>query len=194
MKYIITFLFFFLSLGASSQLTMTVEWFPLESAPAGDTIYYHQGQPLQWKDFQGQPDPKNIAAAITASGFGYSLAMQQTGKHTNISITVYCFFSKSASWVKKGMKNDYALLHEQHHFDITYYNTCLFIQKLKQAGLTKDNCDKLAEQLNNECYAEMEKMQNAYDGQTRNGQLKEVQAQWNKKIDDMLASLVKAEQ
>ena len=88
------------------------------------------------------------------------------------------------------MKSDYALQHEQHHFDITYYHACRFIQKLKAAAFTRSNYESLLEQLNNETYAEMEKMQDDYDGQTKHARLKEVQYEWNDKVDKLLVSLI----
>ena len=88
------------------------------------------------------------------------------------------------------MKSNYALLHEQHHFDITYIATCLFMKKLKAANFTMSNYSNLIDKINDECYVELEKMQNDYDGQTKNGQLKDVQAEWNKKIDQQLAALI----
>lgn len=88
------------------------------------------------------------------------------------------------------MRSDYALLHEQHHFDITYIVTCRFFQKLKNTAFTRDNYSELLDRINRAYYEELETLQNEYDGQTRNGQLKDVQLAWNKKIDGMLAALV----
>ena len=38
-------------------------------------------------------------------------------------------------------------------------------------------------------YTILKKMQDDYDGQTKNGQLKTIQADWNDKIDKQLKSL-----
>jgi FtsZ-binding cell division protein ZapB len=189
MKYFLICIFFLFGKIASAQVNVIVQWQPLAGTEAGDTIHYDNNRRLDWKDFQGTPDNKSIAAAITASGFGYSMSMQTRNNHTSIIITVYCFFDKSHSWVKKGMNTNYALVHEQHHFDITYLHACQFVKRLKAATFTRSNCDELVEKINNEAYAELEKMQNDYDGQTKNGQLKDVQADWNKKIDQLLLNL-----
>ena len=69
--------------------------------------------------------------------------MNSYNNKTNVVITVFCYFNKKKSWVKKNMDSDYALTHEQHHYDITYINTCLFIQKLKQAQFNRGNYDYL---------------------------------------------------
>ena len=107
-----------------------------------------------------------------------------------MDITVFCYFNKANSWVKKGENTNYALLHEQHHFDITYINTCLFIQKLREARFTSANYASLINQIHDECFAALEKMQNDYDGQTKNGRITKEQSAWNKKIDKLLASII----
>ena len=87
------------------------------------------------------------------------------------------------------MKTAYALLHEQHHFDITFINTSLFIQKLNAAKLTKSNFNSLVERIYDECFAALNKMQDEYDDETSNGRIVAVQELWNKKIDAQLATL-----
>jgi hypothetical protein len=78
------------------------------------------------------------------------------------------------------------LTHEQHHFDVTYIITDLFIQKLRAAKFTATNYGDVVERIYAETCRELEKMQNEYDGQTKNGQLKNIQAEWNNKIDKRL--------
>jgi hypothetical protein len=174
---------------SSAQFTVTVHWQTIKPGNAGDSIYYDSGHKLTWPDFKGKPDAASPAGAITESGFGYRMAMQSNNNRTNVNITVYCYFNKKKSWVKKGMKNAYALLHEQHHFDITYINTCLFLQKLKEARLNKSNYISYVEQIYNECFAALNTMQDAYDGETSNGRIEAMQLFWNKKIDTQLAAL-----
>ncbi len=189
-KYSLCFILFLVSSFSYAQVTVTIQWQKDNVRNAGDTILYNPNKKLVWDDFQGNPDRHSIAAAVTESGFGYRLGMQysSSGK-ANIVITVLCFFNKSKSWVKPGMASEYALLHEQHHFDLTYIQACLFFQKLKAAEFTVDNCPSLLDKINAACYEELNKMQNDYDGQTKNGQLKNIQAQWNKRIDLQLASI-----
>ena len=147
--------------------------------PAGETIYYSSSKPLSWKDFKGTPDNNSVAAAITASGFGYKADFKSTGGKSQLNIAVYCYFSKKNSWVKPGKTTDYILTHEQHHFNISFIAANFFMDKLRTAGITRANYNVLLPKLYNECVAIMNKMQNDYDGQTKNGQMKDVQAQWN---------------
>lgn len=177
-------------IAAKAQVTVNVQWKNINQDRISDTIYYSSDRKLAWAEFKGKPASGSPAAAVTESGFGYQLSMQSLNNRTSINITVYCYFNKKKSWVKKGMANDYALVHEQHHFDITYINTCMFIQKLRQAAFTKANFVSLSEKIHDECFDAMDAMQDEYDGETSNGRNKDIQAVWNKKIDQQLATLI----
>lgn len=174
---------------ASAQFSVTIKWQEIKPGNTADTIYYNPEKKLNWDDFKGRPDAASPAAAITESGFGYRMSMNSYNNKTTVVITVFCYFNKKKSWVKRNMDTDYALLHEQHHYDITYINTCLFIQKLKEAQFNRGNFNYLAEKIHDECFAALDKMQNAYDGETSNGRIKPMQASWNRKIDKQLAEL-----
>jgi len=189
-KNLVSLLLLLLCNFSYAQVTATIKWETGNKRNAGDTILYNPDKKLNWNDFRGRPDKNSRAAAITESGFGYRLAMQysSTGK-ASIVITVVCFFNKTGSWVKPGMASDYALTHEQHHFDLTYIAACAFVEKLKAARFTVENCASLLEKINDECYRDLDKMQNDYDGETRNGQLRNIQFAWNKKIDLQLENL-----
>jgi hypothetical protein len=173
-----------------AQFTVSINWYEGNAGEKNDTIYYDHDRKLEWNDFKGWPDHNSMAAAITESGFGYRMSMQSKNGRINIEITVYCYFNKKRSWVKRGMDTNYALTHEQHHFDITYINTCLFIVKLKAASFTAGNYVSLVDTIYDDCYEALRKMQDEYDGQTSNGRSKKIQADWNKKIDRMLAGFI----
>ena len=188
-KQILLIFFMLAGNAVSAQFTVNVQWQSIRPGYSGDSIYYDSGYKLNWTDFKGRPDASSPAGAITESGFGYRLSMNSYNSRTRVNITVFCYFNKNKSWVKKGMKTKYALTHEQHHFDITYINTCLFIQKLKEAKLTKINFTSLVESIYDECFAALNKMQDEYDGETSNGRKEDMQLIWNKKIDTQLAAL-----
>ena len=181
------FLFLLLSTGLSgfAQVTVSVNW--LQRAPSNsDTIFYNPDKKLTWPDFKGKAGSPSEAIAVTSSGLGYQATMKRRDGKTAINIDVYCYFSKQNSWVRPGRQSDYALTHEQHHFDVTYIVTDLFIQKLRAANFTTTNYGDVVERIYREICSELEKMQNDYDGQTRNGQLKNIQAEWNNKIEKRL--------
>ena len=181
---------FFVSSNAYAQFTVTIQWQIIKPGNAGDTIYYNADKKLTWSDFKGRPVAASPAAAITESGFGYKMSMNSVNRKTNVVITVFCYFNKKHSWVKKGMENDYALRHEQNHFNITYINAWLFVQKLKEAQLNKGNFNYLVEKIHDECFDALDKMQNDYDGQTSNGRINRMQHIWNKKIEQQLAEVI----
>lgn len=172
-----------------AQLSVTIQWQQIKPGNNTDTIYYNPDRKLNWSDFKGRPDAASPAAAITESGFGYRMSMNSYNNKTNVVITVFCYFNRKKSWVKKNMDSDYALTHEQHHYDITYINTCLFIQKLKQAQFNRGNYDYLVNKIHDECFAALDKMQNEYDGETSNGRISRMQTIWNKKIDKQLSEI-----
>jgi hypothetical protein len=181
---------FFVSSSVYAQVNVTVKWQPLRPVVGADTIYYQPQKKLIWSDFKGVPDYTSGAAAVTESGFGFKMTMNSYNGKTNIVITVYCYFHKRKSWVKKDMDTDYALEHEQHHFDVTYINTCLFIQKLKEARFDLGNFSSLANKIYDDSFKALGKMQDDYDGQTSNGRIKPMQLSWNKKIEQQLAALI----
>lgn len=189
MKLYLSLLAIIFSLTTHAQFVTNVEWHYGPAPSGSDTIYYDAGKKLVWKDFKGVPDNKSFAIAITSSGFGYFMSMRSTGGRTQLNVSVYCFFSKKNSWVKPGMQSDYALLHEQHHFDITYINACHFVERLRNTVFTLGTYEAQLEALYTEAYGQMNKMQNDYDGQTRNGILKDIQAEWNQKVDAQLKVL-----
>lgn len=186
-KYSFTILLLALAASGFGQVNVSVQWSAHHPSAKSDTIYYDAQKKLAWQDFKGKPDNRSEAIAITSSGFGYLAAMQYRNGKTSIGITVYCYFSKNNSWVKTA--SDYALNHEQHHFDVTYIITNLFMNKLKTATFTRNNYGTVLEKLYAESCRELEKMQNEYDGQTRNGRLKNIQANWNEKIEKQLGLL-----
>jgi hypothetical protein len=186
-KYLIIPLFILASFSCFAQVAVTVKWQQYTASAKSDTIYYSANKKLTWLYFKGKPDPKSDASAITSSGFGYLASMQSRNGKTDIIITVYCYFSKPNSWVRN--QSAYALTHEQHHFDVTYIATNLFIDKLKAAKFTRNNYDAVIDKIYTESCRQLEKMQNDYDGQTRNGRLKNIQAEWNEKIEQQLISL-----
>ncbi len=187
MKPLTIIFFLFINVPVFSQISVTVKWAQNKPATKSDTIYYNADKKLDWSNFKGKTDPQSDATAITSSGFGYEAGVHYKNEKTTITIAVYCYFSKLNSWVRAGGQSDYALNHEQHHFDVTYIVTNLFIQKLKDAKFTRNNYDALIDKIYMESCKELELMQNEYDGQTRNGRLKSIQADWNEKIEKKLA-------
>ena len=189
MKYLLCSILFIKSLQGFSQLNVNIQWLQHKPDAKVDTIYYTPSKKLIWPDFKGKPERNTNALAVTSSGFGYLATMQTRNNKTDIGITIYCYFSKQDSWVIAGGESGYALTHEQHHFDITYIVACQFIKKLKAAKFTRNNYDTLLDEIYTESRLQLKQMQDDYDSQTKNGQLKNIQTEWNDKIEKQLKLL-----
>jgi len=160
------------------------------TTPADDNIIcYIPGNKLIIDDFNGRPAENSAAVAITSSGFSFKAGFKSSGSKATLIITISCNFDKNLSWMKAHGKNDYVLMHEQHHFDISYLSTMAFIKKLKQADFTIDNYREKLQALHTAAMQEMEQLQHQYDGETNNGQLKEKQLAWSKKINERLVEV-----
>ena len=179
MRYLFFLVLLSLSFASGAQFTKNVYWTEQTTLVPGDVIYYSVLRPLAWKDFRGAPDVSSKASAVTASGFGYKADYKNTGTKYNVNISVYCYFNKNNSWVKNGCTTGYILNHEQQHFDISFIAANIFVDKLKAAELNKTNYNAALPALYKECCEIMNKMQEEYDSQTKNGQSKEMQAKWN---------------
>jgi hypothetical protein len=164
----------------------------LTEVPGADanTIVYNQHRKLGIADFKATPDEESVAAAITSSGFMFKAGYRSFNGKATLMISVYCSFDKATSWMKENAKNNYILSHEQHHFDISYISTLLFIKKIKKTSFKQGNYMDRLKEVYSQAVADMETLQHRYDTETHNGILKDKQAEWNKKIDDQLVSLI----
>ncbi len=173
------------------QLETSVSWTTSTNLSAADVEYYQPENLLKWEDFKGKPTSEDRAAAVTVSGFGYQANVKTSGGSGSLDIKVYCYFHKNKSWVKPGRNTPYILKHEQHHFDISYIAATIFLEKLHNAKFTTNNYDALLAQIYEESTSVMNSMQDDYDGETKNGQLRDVQAKWNNTLDDKLIELIR---
>ncbi len=179
-------LFLFLSIHLAAQKVETsITW--LTNIPdAANNILYSAKQKLSIDDFKGTPDNSTDAVAITSSGFMFTAGFRSKGDKATLSLAVYCSFNKKESWMKEKGKNAYILEHEQHHFDICYLNTLVFIKKLQQTTFSRDKYMEQLKTVYNEVVEKMEAMQNKYDRETTNGINKEKQEEWNVRITKLL--------
>ncbi len=189
MKFIVLIFSFLFNLCAVGQLNTTVEWRPKSAPSKSDTIFYNYEKKLVWDNFNVRNTEPGGAAALTTAGFGFGAGLNSRNGKGVFSINVFCYFLKSRSWYKEKYRNSYVLTHEQHHFDIAYIGACAFVKKIKESKFTLENYSILLNDIYNEAYNDMEAMQDAYDTETKNGQVKDKQEAWNKKIDDLLAAL-----
>ncbi|MEJ7627048.1 MAG: hypothetical protein WKF35_09305 [Ferruginibacter sp.] len=190
MKFLLLFISIVCFQNGSAQLITNVSWTEKSSLPAAEIIYYNPEKNLEWKDFKGTPF-ESRAAAVTVSGFGYMADIKTRNGKGQLTISVYCYFNKEKSWVKPGKNTAYILTHEQHHFNISFIAARLFADKLKSTIFTTANYNTLLPLIYKEFGEVMNKMQNEYDGQTKNGQLKDIQEKWNDILDQKIEMITK---
>ena len=173
----------------AQPVTVNIEYTVNIPNPNGTLIFYNPGDMLNIAAFAGEADINSSAVAITSSGFAFKAGFKNAGGKATLNIKVYCSFNKQMSWMKPNGKNEYILQHEQQHFNISYLGAIDFMQQLKTVTFTTDNYNKLIQTLYNQSSKFMEDLQQAYDGETHNGIIKERQQHWNEKINKRLLSI-----
>jgi hypothetical protein len=153
-----------------------------------DTVFYNFDRPLGWDDFQGRPRLSRYAASVFP-GFSYdgSSEVKEGVIHVNLDVKVYMV--KEASWVKANARDAYGLNHEQRHFDLVKLVAERFKQKIKPDLLTLEDYNSIIQYQFIESFREMNRLQEQYDQETRNGLDPMAQQRWNHKIDAELKAL-----
>ncbi|MCH6200755.1 hypothetical protein MMU07_14310 [Aquiflexum sp. LQ15W] len=151
-----------------------------------DTVFYDHDRLLTWDDFRERP---NKLSGYNATIFT-SLAMEGSPFMENgvlvFPIEVKVYMLPESSWVKTQGKSDYALNHEQRHFDVTRVVGNRLIERLKALQVTLENYEALVNDVFFDSYREMNKLQEIYDARTKHGLDKDAQSRWNSIIDQAL--------
>lgn len=189
MNYLLGFFALLIADVSQAQISTNIFWTNNTDLPVSQTIYYSKDKKLTWQDFTGEPIMTGNVGAITMSGFGYKASLKKAGDKGQLNIAVYCYFTKNKSWVKPSAKTGYILKHEQGHFDISYLASQLFIKKAKELSNDAVSCNKSLPELYTNVIAQMNKMQNDYDTQTRNGRDEISQEKWDLFFSEQLAAL-----
>jgi hypothetical protein len=153
--------------------------------PEGDTIYYSVNRPITWDDFQSKIPNSRYDAEVFPS-IGYDEHTEIIKGIVNVHLAIKVFLPKSACWAKDGKRTEYALNHEQRHFDIVKIVGEHFKQKIKNENLPAYNFDGTINVDYLDAYREMDDMQKQYDDETRHGSDQSAQERWNKRIDKEL--------
>lgn len=167
--------------------SITVSVTVATSSKDKDIIFHTKRKKLTYSNFQARPKKLTKWGAETASGISLDMSALKIGKRTIVKIKIGSAFNKKHSWFKKDQKVPYVLDHEQLHFDVTSYISCQFITAVKAYNFSPDNFDKELKQLFKQYNDILEQMQNDYDGQTEHGIIKDKQAEWRAKINELLA-------
>lgn len=152
----------------------------------GDTIYYAADRPLTWADFQSRVKPFVDLEAEVMPGFGYNQQAEIINGIINVHLIMKTYVPKSACWAGYAGRSNYALNHEQRHFDIVKIIAEQFKQKILAAKLTPDTFEAFINMQYLDSYRDMHTMQKAYDKDTSHGRNEGEQFAWNNRIDKEL--------
>jgi hypothetical protein len=140
---------------------------------------------LQWSDFKGDPPESKRIAATTASGISYSYSAKGNRGEYTLDFKVQTHFYPNKSWYHPELCDEVVLSHEQLHFDISE----LFARKLRgrlRDGSFSENVKAEVRELFAQVNEELSAFQNRYDLETDYSRNREAQAEWNRRISQML--------
>ena len=150
-----------------------------------DTIYHHSRK-VTWDDFRGKPTNTRYGAAIFAN-FAYNASFRVNEGYIVATIWAKTYMVRGMSWVTPAAYGDYALAHEQLHFDIAKLVTERFKKKIAsmKADLVID-LNSMIQYEYLESYREMNHLQKQYDNETQHSIDRQKQAQWQEKVSRWL--------
>ncbi|HSF54808.1 MAG TPA: hypothetical protein VLA71_13725 [Algoriphagus sp.] len=151
----------------------------------GDKVYYDSARPLVWEDFKDRPSAisKNNATIFTSFSVQGISQMDSGSVVQSLEISVYML--PYQSWVKN--PSDYGLNHEQRHFDVVRIVADRLIHRLETMDLDLDFYQARINEAYLDAYREMNRLQEFYENQTKNGINTAEQENWNQLIDEALA-------
>lgn len=162
-----------------------VIFMPENDVNDNDTIYY-QTRKISWDDFRGKPTNTRYGAAIFAN-FAYGASFHVIDSYIVAKISTKTYMVRGMSWVQPNALSDYALAHEQLHFDIAKLVTERFKKKIAamQADLIID-LNSMIQYEYLESYREMNQLQKQYDSDSNHSLYRQGQIDWEMKVKKWL--------
>jgi len=154
-----------------------------------DTIRWKAEYELKWDDFQGQPDPASSFSAQSNCMFSFKSMVEYKSGVMKLSLFLYPCFTKKASWVRSGNKQDGLLQHEQLHFDICELYIRKLRMKISSLNLPITEPGTLIGVEFNEAWKDYQKAQALYDEESQHGIIERVQKRWEDEIKTQLNEL-----
>jgi hypothetical protein len=168
--------------------TVKISFSDYSEKTEGDTIYYSVKRPLTWADFQSKRRPSGPYQAEVMPSIGYTEEAKVDQGNIDVQVSMKAYVPKSACWANYTGRDDYALNHEQRHFDIVKIIAEQFKRKVMAKPLNPDTYEAFINMQYLDSFRDMDVMQKAYDGETAHGQNRSAQEQWNARIDKELKS------
>ncbi|MEZ0538391.1 DUF922 domain-containing protein [Fibrella arboris] len=170
----------------ANKLTVTFNTVTTRTAASNDTVFYDPDRPLTWDDFRATPPTTSRYAAQIMPGVSYEGHSDIDKGSINVKLKLKVFMLKSQSWVKAIGHNDYALNHEQRHFDIARLAMEDFKRRVRPDSLSLNDYNSNIQYQYIEMYRALSNRQQQYDDETAHGINQAVQARWNTRIDTEL--------
>lgn len=150
-----------------------------------DKVMYDSDRPLVWSDFKDIPSARSRNNATIFSSFSLQGISQMDSGSVVQTLEIAVYMVPNQSWVK--VPSEYALNHEQRHFDVVRIVADRLIDRLKRMDLDLDFYQAKINEAYLDSYREMNRLQEFYDNQTQNGLNSDEQQKWNHWIDEGLA-------
>lgn len=167
----------------ANKLSVTFSNVTTRTKASSDTVFYDPDRPLTWDDFQATPPASSRYAAQIMPGVSYEGHSEVEKGNINVKLKLKVFMLKSQSWVKSIGHNDYALNHEQRHFDISRLAIEDFRKRVNPDSLSLNDYNSNIQYRYIEMYRALSLRQQQYDDETNHGINQTVQARWNARID-----------
>lgn len=167
----------------ASKLSVVFTNITTRTPASSDTVFYDPDRPLTWDDFRGTPPASSRYAAQIMPGVSYEGRSEVDKGNITVRLKLKVFMLKSQSWVKPIGHNDYALNHEQRHFDIARLGIENFRKRLHPDSLSLNDYNSNIQYQYIEMYRALSLRQQQYDNETGHGINQAVQARWNAQID-----------
>lgn len=148
-----------------------------------DTVHYNPSRKLTWADFRATPRVGSHYAAEIFTSFSYEGKSSVKDGIINLNLIVKGYMLKNSSWGRAEARNDYALNHEQRHFDVMKIIVERFKRKIQPDSLTLEDYNSIIQYQFLESYRDLHRMQEQYDGETNHGLNQQAQERWNQQID-----------
>jgi hypothetical protein len=141
---------------------------------------------IEWSDFSGPVDPASRFDAVTnwAIPYRYSAPVMR-GDRVYVNATTQTFL-RANSWVKPNKQSDRLLDHERGHFKIGRICAREIAATINSTGFDPST---YREEINKVYWAVLRKyleIEKQYDEETDHYRDRELQARWNKKLDELL--------
>ncbi len=169
-------------------VNVTTEEYPPPGTITKDTLYYSGARKLQWQDFTGSLTPGSFSAAETMPGFSYDAASIKKGDTIFVRVYLQVYFVRNESWVLAGEGNDYALSHEQIHFDIAKIAEEQFNDSLLKKSFSAEYYPIEIHFLYWDFWRKMTDWEQQFDTETHHGMDRAKEALWAEKVRKSLLS------